>query len=305
MVNRYFLKWLCSIFLLAVISACSSTSISSLSVPSPSQSQGSFKIGKPYQVAGNWYYPSHEEDYDKIGIASWYGPGFHGKKTANGDIYNKNELTAAHPTLPMPSMVRVTNLENGRSVTAMINDRGPFSKQRIIDLSEKTAEILHMKRQGFARVRVQYLSQETEELYASLDMRPSYSKTRTNVASYQRQQHPKAKVQQVAYSPNDTVYSPRPVKQQEDIHEWDEQNSVYAEKWFVQAGVYRQKESATRLAESLSSLGAVAVNPYVESNATHYRVRLGPIKDQQHAIQLLEKVATQHADAILVTEYDR
>src|SRR3954462_10887891 len=93
------------------------------------------KLGKPYSMNGRSYYPEYDPTYDKIGEASWYGPGFHGKYTASGEIFNQNDLTAAHPTLPMPSLVRVTNLATGRSLIVRVNDRGPFKSNRIIDLS--------------------------------------------------------------------------------------------------------------------------------------------------------------------------
>ena len=94
---------------------------------------GDYKVGNPYQVSGKWYYPKVQSDYDKKGIASWYGSEFHGKKTANGDVFDKHALTAAHNTLPLPSMIRVTNLENNKSAILMVNDRGPFSKDRIFN----------------------------------------------------------------------------------------------------------------------------------------------------------------------------
>ncbi len=117
------------------------------------------KIGKPYKINGKWYYPRYDEHYDEVGIASWYGPGFHGRKTANGEIYNQWGYTAAHTTLPMPSLVRVDNLENGRSITVRINDRGPFHDGRIIDLSRAAAEKLGIS--GLAKVRVRFLKDET------------------------------------------------------------------------------------------------------------------------------------------------
>ena len=107
------------------------------STPTPVRSKGKYKIGKPYQSKGIWYYPKVDYSYDRTGIASWYGPGFHGKKTANGEIYDQNGLTAAHKTLPMPSLVQVTNLENGRSLRLKVNDRGPFVHGRIIDVSRR------------------------------------------------------------------------------------------------------------------------------------------------------------------------
>jgi rare lipoprotein A len=112
------------------------------------------KIGRPYQVFGVTYYPSDDRGYDEKGIASWYGPTFHAKATANGETYNQEDLTAAHKTLPMPSWVEVTNLDNGRSLVVRINDRGPFVEGRIIDLSRRSAELLGVERPGLARVRV-------------------------------------------------------------------------------------------------------------------------------------------------------
>ena len=114
------------------------------------------KVGKPYKVAGKSYTPGHNPDYDKIGVASWYGDKFHGKPTANGEIYDKNALTAAHKTLPLNSYVIVTNLDNGKSIKVRLNDRGPFIDNRIIDLSEAAAGGLGIKGEGLGRVRVQY-----------------------------------------------------------------------------------------------------------------------------------------------------
>ena len=118
---------------------------------------GVYKVGRPYQIAGNWYYPREDLNYDSIGIASWYGDDFHGRQTANGEVFDMNALTAAHPTLPMPTYARVTNLENGRSIVVRVNDRGPFARGREIDLSREAAKTLGMKRQGTAQVRVQYV----------------------------------------------------------------------------------------------------------------------------------------------------
>lgn len=130
--------------------------------------KGSVKVGDPYTVNNKTYKPGLDLNYDQIGTASWYGDDFHCKKTANGESFNKNQLSAAHNTLPLPSVARVTNLENGRSVDVIINDRGPFAHNRIIDLSEKAAKELGMKAQGLATVRVQFLPKESNELMSKL-----------------------------------------------------------------------------------------------------------------------------------------
>jgi len=119
---------------------------------------GVYKVGQPYQVDNVWYYPREQPDYDETGIASWYGPTFYGHHTANGEMYDGNQLTAAHKTLPMPVNVRVTNLDNGKSLIVRVNDRGPYARGRIIDLSKRAAELLDVVQTGTARVRVTYLS---------------------------------------------------------------------------------------------------------------------------------------------------
>jgi rare lipoprotein A len=117
---------------------------------------GVFKIGDPYLAGGKWFVPVNDTSYDQVGIASWYGDFFHGRRTANGEIYDMNALTAAHPTLPMPTYASVTNLANNRTVIVRINDRGPYHDGRIIDLSHKAAELLGFYGHGSTAVRVRY-----------------------------------------------------------------------------------------------------------------------------------------------------
>jgi len=118
---------------------------------------GRDQVGKPYKVRGKTYYPKEDKNYKKTGYASWYGDAFHGRLTANGEIYDKTHLTAAHPTMPLPSYARVTNLANGSSVIVRVNDRGPYSHNRLIDLSQKAAEMLDYTRVGTAKVKVEYV----------------------------------------------------------------------------------------------------------------------------------------------------
>lgn len=131
--------------------------------------QGIYKIGDPYQINGVWYYPAEDYSYNETGVASFYGgettgTNFHGKVTANGEMYDMNSLTAAHQTLPMPSLVRVTNLENGRSLVLRVNDRGPFARGRILDVSRRSAQLLGFEGKGTAKVRVQLLAEESQQL---------------------------------------------------------------------------------------------------------------------------------------------
>lgn len=156
------------------------------------RAQGIYKVGDPYQIAGVWYYPAEDWSYDETGIASFYGgertgTNFHGLVTANGELYDMNALTAAHTTLPMPSLVRVTNLENGRSLVLRVNDRGPFVRGRIIDVSRRAAQLLGFEGQGTARVRVEIMGEESRQIRASLtgrdDNRTVSAAPRTAVAS--------------------------------------------------------------------------------------------------------------------------
>ena len=118
---------------------------------------GHYKVGKPYKVRGKWYTPKEEPDYDEVGRASWYGPNFHGRKTANGEVFDQHHLSAAHTTFPLPSYARVTNVSNGKSIVVRVNDRGPYSHKRIIDVSKRAAEVLGFKQAGTAEVRVEYV----------------------------------------------------------------------------------------------------------------------------------------------------
>ncbi|MDQ6972283.1 MAG: septal ring lytic transglycosylase RlpA family protein, partial [Mariprofundaceae bacterium] len=150
-----------------MLSACSGNQVGRYYHPSggyhnkaklPSGTGGHRKTGKPYRIAGTTYYPlESSRGYDKTGVASWYGRDFHGKLTANGEQYDMHAMSAAHKTLPLPTLVRVTNLENGRSIVVRVNDRGPFVKSRLIDLSYAGAKALAYDKQGTTRVRVQTL----------------------------------------------------------------------------------------------------------------------------------------------------
>jgi len=131
---------------------------------SPAKTVGYFKVGKPYKIQGRYYTPAEDYNLVETGVASWYGPGFHGKMTANGETFDENELTAAHRTLQMPSIIRVTNLDNGRAIIMRVNDRGPFSRGRILDVSKRGAELLGFKKAGTAKIKIQVLEQESRHV---------------------------------------------------------------------------------------------------------------------------------------------
>lgn len=135
---------------------------------------GTYRVGKPYQVAGRTYVPEENTSYDAEGVASWYGDVFHGRLTANGEVFDMNSISAAHPTLPIPSYVRVTNLRNRRSLIVRVNDRGPFHENRVIDVSVRAAKLLDFHKYGVTRVRVEYVGRaslggsDDEKLAATL-----------------------------------------------------------------------------------------------------------------------------------------
>lgn len=150
---------------------------------------GHYKLGRPYQVAGRWYVPRHEPYYDRTGVGSWYGEQFHGRKTANGEIFDMNALTAAHPTLPMPSYAYVTNLRNGRTLLVRINDRGPYVANREIDLSRASAQALGYAKGGLGQVRVRWaghapMSGDDRRELAFLRQQPWFAGNDGPVASY-------------------------------------------------------------------------------------------------------------------------
>lgn len=196
-------------FCIAVLSACST------GPDVPSGGGGLYKVGDPYQINGVWYYPREDYDYDEAGIASWYGPGFNGQRTANGEIYNELELTAAHTTLPMPSLVRVTNLDNGKALVVRINDRGPFKPGRIIDMSRRGAQLLGFDGVGTAKVRVQVLEEESKALkMAALARSPARVASRRTDTVAQAAPVPVAAprkpVEVVALPPVEPVAAPPP-----------------------------------------------------------------------------------------------
>ncbi|QBB83872.1 MULTISPECIES: septal ring lytic transglycosylase RlpA family protein [Wolbachia] len=149
------LAFICLIFVL--MSSCSFSNRCN-------HTAGHYKIGNSYTINGITYHPKYCSCYEEVGIASWYGIEDHGTITANGEVFNRHLISAAHKTLPLPCFVRVTNLENGRKLVIRVNDRGPFVEGRIIDLSEKAAQVLGLHKSGLAKVKVEYLRKRSEQL---------------------------------------------------------------------------------------------------------------------------------------------
>lgn len=269
------------------------------------QDVGTFKVGQPYQINGQWYYPQESYSYDETGIASWYGPGFHNKRTANGERFNQRELTAAHRTLQMPSFVRVTNLSNGKSVVARVNDRGPFARGRIIDVSEKVAELLEFKNNGVARVRVQVL--------------PEASRQVAQAAREGRTWHgtmPSEQVTATAYTPPPAMASaPRPYEidgQPVAVHQVGD--AYYPDpvvtprivpantSLYIQAGSFSQQDNANRLAQRLSARSRAYVTHSVVNGVTYHRVRVGPFGSISEADDALNRIGDLAPDARIIVD---
>jgi rare lipoprotein A len=247
-----------------------------------------YKVGQPYEISGNWYYPKEDYSYDETGIASWYGQDFHDHMTANGEIFNKNELTAAHKTLPLPTLARVTNLDNGRSIVVRINDRGPFSGARIIDVSQRAAQLLGFEQNGTAKVRVQVLADESK---AIADAMRHYG-TNTQVAS--------AEPSPAAGPAAVETKTLEPIQTTPAIHQQLLETKPVAEavivpvtgshQIYVQAGAFTVPENAARLQQKLSSLGHASVVNAIVNGKQFYRVRIGPIPDVEHADAMILRV---------------
>ena len=255
---------------------------------------GIYKVGKPYKIAGEWYYPRENTKYDNIGIASWYGPKFQGRRTANGEIFDMNLLTAAHPTLPMPVMVQVTNLENGRSMKLRVNDRGPFKKNREIDLSRRAAEILGFKDKGTARVRVKYLHRA-----------PLYNQRGQLISGDESDSF----VFDKPYTPTrDRYVSAAPITEVEtkslDGQDLPSKKSVLPkQKYYVQLGVFSRKDSAEALRQKLGQIGQVEVSELTSAGRQLYRVRVGPVNSRVDANILVDDVLDNgHQDAFILEE---
>jgi len=266
---------------------------------------GEFKVGKPYQINGVWYYPAVDWEYRETGIASWYGPGFHGKKTANGETYNQNDLTAAHPTLPLPVMVQVTNLENGRSIKVRINDRGPFANGRIIDLSKRSAQLLGMEQKGTAKVLVEILPEESQQLVAVAQAKtPVVDDADLPEAAPVGQVEAKPLGGSTAAAPPVTAQaSPVAVANVPAPDGKVEQKNVQPTQIFIQAGSFANPGNAEALRNSIARYGNAFVAVVRIGADTFYRVRIGPLASVDEADRTLASlIASGHPESRVVVE---
>ena len=291
---------LLAVVALAALAGCGS------SQPTKPGPVGEFKVGKPYQINGVWYYPAVDWEYRETGIASWYGPGFHGKKTANGETYDQNALTAAHPTLPLPVMVQVTNLENGRSIKVRINDRGPFANGRIIDLSKRSAQLLDMERKGTAKVLVEILPDESQQLVAVAQAKtPVADDADLPDAAPVAQVEAKplggssaATPQPTTVSTVPTTVTTVPVPDGKVV-----QKNVHPTQIFIQAGSFANPGNAEALRNQIARYGNAFVAAVRIGTNTFYRVRIGPLASVDEADRTLANlIASGHPESRVVVE---
>ena len=300
------------------LAACAGRPAAVSTVDSASKSQGTFKIGQPYQVAGVWYYPNQDLNYDETGIASWYGPDFHEKATANGEQFDQNALSAAHKTLPLPSIVQVTNLENGRSIEVRVNDRGPFVGNRIIDLSRRSAQLLGFEGQGTAKVQVRVLATESIQAQSiarlnGSDVPPAEAPRAAPHQTVVAEALPPAAGVPVAPAhPAPAPYpapaaspvpSPAAAPQEPELPNLVLLYPVKPTHIYIQAGAFSQGDNATRMKAKLASLGEVSVTGARVNGVDVYRVRLGPIASVDEADQVLARAVSAGAtDAKIVVD---
>ncbi|MGL4542160.1 MAG: septal ring lytic transglycosylase RlpA family protein [Polymorphobacter sp.] len=241
------------------------------------------KIGKPYEVFGVWYTPSDDRSYAAVGIASWYGPGFHGLDTANGERYEMDSLTAAHKTLPMPSYVEVTNLGNGRVLVVRINDRGPFVDGRIIDLSRRAAQLLGIDKAGTATVRVRRVFPDAAQIAA---LAPLPLATPVPVAII-------SSPAPAANGPAATAIASAP-----DAPVLAEPAAANAPQIFIQVAAVSDQGRAQWLRGFLAPYGDVSI---AAAPSGLWRIRIGPVTDADSAASTLARVqAAGYSDAQIV-----
>jgi rare lipoprotein A len=294
-----------AVALLATATACSGRH------PGPAVAQrGQYKIGAPYTIDGVTYVPMEEFQHVETGMASWYGPGFHGKYTANGEVYDQTERTAAHRTLQMPSVLRVTNLDSGQSTTVRVNDRGPFARSRILDVSRAAAEELGMIGHGTARVRIEQLEMESQAMKQIALNGGGPDEQRAALEKYAagRRGPPAVVATAVATPPPPpqppiTVYPTNP--RSPAVTPMEAQGSAgtgftataptvasiasaaasaqAASGFYVQTGAFSNVGNAEKQRDQITSYGSSEISPASSGGREVYRVRLGPYSTQEAA----------------------
>lgn len=307
------------LIVLGILTACAETKEikQGAELTAPRERAVGYKVGAPYKIKGKWYYPKEDFAYSETGIASWYGSYFHGRATANGEIYNMNDLTAAHKTLQMPSMVRITNLENGRSLNLRVNDRGPFVEGRIIDVSRRASQLLGFHDQGIAKVKVEILANESRVMaglappqsakpttaapavkskggtYATAAVAPVPVGRSTVQASADRPQEPRVlpRLEAARSTPpraRNTLAPSGPITG--STQQMRPVESVGMRDIYVQAGAFSHVDKAETARAQLRNVGPVTISAVQRDGRDLFRVRVGPLASEDEADRLLAAV---------------
>lgn len=223
------------------------------------------RVGPPYEANGRVYVPTPEPGYEQTGTASWYGPQFHGQRTANGEVYDQEGLTAAHPTLPLNSLLQVTNLANGREVIVRVTDRGPFVGERLIDLSHGAAVALDFVNAGRTQVHVRYLGPAPRRVNASGAQQTEQGPLLPPPAPAQQQ---------------DASLAGAPVNEQ-TLHA--RAVAPVSGGYFVQVGAFSDLSNAQRVREAVGAAGPTQVDTRQTANGELFRVRIGPLLSREEA----------------------
>ena len=262
-----------------------------------------YKIGLPYVIKGRRYFPEVDYNYTEVGLASWYGKQFHGRETANGATFNMHAVSAAHRTLPLPSLIQVENLDNGRKLVVLVNDRGPFHGNRILDMSMRGAELLGFKNKGLARVRVTILPEESRLLAAQMQSgRPPAS-----VVALQQQVKEQSRPAPVRNDTDSTLVSLKPVRDgtavrvpevvKAPLRHLKQTQSTDAlippvAGTYVQIATLRQYNTALAVKRQITafstSIGLTKMNEF--GMAMQYRVLVGPFDSTSEAANAKEKL---------------
>ncbi|MES1197183.1 MAG: septal ring lytic transglycosylase RlpA family protein [Pseudomonadota bacterium] len=265
------------------------------------------RVGAPYQVNGKLYVPAAEPGYSQTGIASWYGPTFHGQATASGETYDQEAMTAAHPTLPIPSLVQVTNLENGREVILRVNDRGPFVGDRVIDVSHRAAEVLGFDQTGRARVNVRYLGPAPRHVAADGvgPGGPDAAPAPTAVAAAAPAQDgptsllppPTQHADAQSNDPAPIEFAPRHEQQPAPVAVSYQvppaaQALPASGGYFVQVGAFSDADNAHRVEAAIRSAGPIASDIRQTAQGQLFRVRIGPFASPEEAASAQRTLAS-------------
>ena len=301
-------------------------------------SRGMYKVGQPYSIDGVTYVPMEEFQHVETGVASWYGPGFHGKNTANGETYDQHDRTAAHRTLQMPSVLRVTNLENGQSTVVRVNDRGPFARSRILDVSQVAAEELGMTRNGTARVRIDQLEAESQAVKQIAISGGGPSEQRAAIENYAAGRRGSPSVTATAQAPQPsppppppaptpspppfvppppvptpavTVYPSSPGGNAPSIASIataaaspQPAPAASGGAFYVQTGAFSTAGNAEKQRGMITSYGSVEISQASSAGREIYRVRLGPYTTQEAAGIVADRLKRSgYGDARVVADY--